>query len=300
MSEQPRSECSRAWTGRASSVRTGAASTMDQLAFLPGRDPLEGGPAPELSGPRPVAPAVGGPERDARVSCADAVAWLSGLEPASVDLIVTDPAYESLEKHRARGTTTRLKHSKASSNDWFQVFPNSRFPELFDQAYRVLRKHSHFYLFCDQETMFVAKPLAEAAGFRFWKPLVWDKQRIGMGYHYRSRYELILFFEKGKRKLHNLATPDIIEEPRVFGGYPAEKPVGVSRILIEQSTEPGAPGIDPFMGSASAGVAAVELGRDFKGTDVCAEALDIAERRLTTAGARVERCAGAGRDRDDG
>ena len=82
----------------------------------------------------------------------------------------------------------------------------------------------HFYLFCDQETMFVAKPLAEAAGFKFWKPLIWDKQRIGMGYHYRARYECILFFEKGKRKLNDLGVADIIEcaaRPRRLPGREA-------------------------------------------------------------------------------
>ena len=50
-----------------------------------------------------------------------------------------------------------------------------------------------------------------------------------MGYHYRSRYELILFFEKGKRKLNNLGIPDIIEHPRIHRGYPAEKPSAVLR-----------------------------------------------------------------------
>lgn len=105
----------------------------------------------------------------------DAVAWLRTLPAASVDLVITDPPYESLEKHRAIGTTTRLKHSKASSNDWFSIFPNARFPELFAEVYRVLKKDTHFYLFCDPETMFVAKPLAEQAGFKFWKPLIWDK-----------------------------------------------------------------------------------------------------------------------------
>ena len=33
-----------------------------------------------------------------------------------------------------------------------------------------------------------------------------------MGYHYRARYEFILFFEKGKRKLNNLSIPDILVE----------------------------------------------------------------------------------------
>jgi site-specific DNA-methyltransferase (adenine-specific) len=52
------------------------------------------------------------------LSTRDAVDWLRDLPAESVDLLITDPAYESLEKHRAVGTTTRLKHSKASSNDW--------------------------------------------------------------------------------------------------------------------------------------------------------------------------------------
>ena len=215
------------------------------------------------------------------LSNADAVEWLKEFPDESVDLVVTDPPYESLEKHRAVGTTTRLKHSKASSNDWFHVFPNNRFAELFTQLYRVLRRHRHFYLFCDQETMFVAKPLAEQAGFRFWKPLVWDKMKIGMGYHYRARYELILFFEKGKRKLNNLGVPDIIEAPRIRGGYPAEKPEEVADILIRQSTQMGETVIDPFMGSGSVGAAALKCGRSFRGNDVSRKAVDRALDRLS-------------------
>jgi site-specific DNA-methyltransferase (adenine-specific) len=217
--------------------------------------------------------------------CDDAVSWLGTLGDASVDLVITDPAYESLEKHRAVGTTTRLKRSKASSNDWFRIFPNARFPELFAQLYRVLRKDSHLYLFCDAETMFVAKPMAEAAGFKFWKPLVFDKVHIGMGYHYRSRYELILFFEKGKKKLADLSIPDILRAPRIRGGYPAEKPTEISEVLVRQSSEPGELVIDPFFGSGSVGVASVSQGRHFAGSDVCKEALEVASSRLIAAGA---------------
>ena len=370
------------------------------------------------------------------LSQGDAVAWLRTLPSESIDLVVTDPPYESLEKHRAIGTTTRLKHSKASSNDWFTIFPNTRFRELFDEVHRVLRKNTHFYLYCDPETMFVAKPIAEEAGFKFWKPLIWDKclgpdtlvwttrgvQRIadivigdevaipeggvttvratrrtrapalrlslsdgssvlaslehrfmltngalvearelrtgvalctrpvlsrftalsqaanltrwierpptisvaaveeagehdlvdisitdrdelfllgngvvthnckiGMGYHYRARYENILFFEKGKRKLNDLGIADIIEVPRISGGYPAEKPPAVSEVLIKQSTEPGQLVIDPFMGSGSVGVAALATGRSFYGNDLCEEAVQIARNRLVDGGGREVR-----------
>lgn len=223
----------------------------------------------------------------ARIARLDAVEWLRLMPSDSVDLVITDPPYESLEKHRAIGTTTRLKHSKASSNDWFAIFPNARFPELFAEIFRVLRKNRHFYLFCDPETAFVAKPLAEAAGFKFWKPLVWDKKRIGMGYHYRSRYEFILFFEKGKRKLADLGIPDIIECPRIYNGYPTEKPVDVSHLLVRQSTDRGELVADPFMGAGSVGVAALRLGRHFAGSDVCGEAVSIACQRFRDGGAVV-------------
>lgn len=215
----------------------------------------------------------------------DALSWLRGQPAESIDLLITDPPYESLEKHRAVGTTTRLKHSKSSSNDWFQVFPNAKFPELFEQIFRVLKPNTHFYLYCDAETMFVAKPEAEKAGFRFWKPLVWDKRTIGMGYHYRARYEFILFFEKGKRKLNDLGIADVISVPRIHRGYPAEKPSAVSEILVGQSSEAKEIVADCFMGSGSVGVAAVRLGRRFLGTDVNPEAIRLTERRLQEFGA---------------
>ncbi len=211
----------------------------------------------------------------------DAVEWLKTLEEGSVDLVITDPPYESLEKHRSKGTTTRLKVSKGSSNPWFNIFPNNRFPELFSEIYRVLKQNTHFYLFCDQETMFIAKPIAEEIGFKFWKPIVWDKEKIGMGYHYRARYEFILFFEKGKRKLNNLGIPDILSSPRIRGGYPTEKPVDISEILIKQSTVGGELVIDPFFGSASVGEAAINQGRLFKGCDISDTALEAAKERLS-------------------
>jgi site-specific DNA-methyltransferase (adenine-specific) len=214
----------------------------------------------------------------------DAVEFLRRLPAASVDLIITDPAYESLEKHRAVGTTTRLKVSKSSSNEWFAIFPNARFPELFAEAHRVLKKHAHLYMFCDPETAFIAKPEGEKAGFKFWKPLVWDKRSIGMGYHYRARYEFILFFEKGKRRLNDLGTADVIEVPRIRGGYPTEKPSAVSSVLVSQSSQPGEIVVDPFMGSGSAGVAAIGADRAFVGNDLSADSIKLARERILAAG----------------
>ncbi len=210
----------------------------------------------------------------------DAVNLLKEIPSESVDLIITDPAYESLEKHRSKGTTTRLKNSKSSSNEWFSIFPNIRFEELFIEAFRVLKNNTHFYLYCDQETMFVAKPIAERIGFKFWKPIVWDKEKIGMGYYYRARYGFILFFEKGKRKLNNLGIPDVLSYPRIRGGYPTEKPMELSRTLIEQSSEIGDVVIDTFLGSGSVGEAALLSERRFFGSDISNSAMNLTRKRL--------------------
>jgi len=218
------------------------------------------------------------------IECRDAVEWLLAQEAGSIDLIATDPAYQSLEKHRAIGTTTRL--TKA----WFEIFPNERFPDLFAASYRALAKNSHLYVICDETTADIIKPIGRAAGFTFWKSIVWDKRKIGMGYHYWAKSEWCLFFEKGKRKLNDLGIADVLEGPdcgpdwieasAIRNGYPTEKPTELLKVLISQSTSPGELVGDPFAGSAAMGEAALLLGRRFAGCDISAKAVEDGKRRL--------------------
>src|SRR5207302_4732749 len=95
-----------------------------------------------------------------RILVSDAFELLRGLAPESVDLVVTDPPYESLQIHRARGTTTRL------TTNWFTTVPNERLPELLREVYRVLRPERHFYLFCDEVTADVLKEQQKAGAAR--------------------------------------------------------------------------------------------------------------------------------------
>jgi site-specific DNA-methyltransferase (adenine-specific) len=203
----------------------------------------------------------------------DAVDWLHMQPNQSINLIVTDPAYASLEKHRAKGTTTRLKNSDASSNAWFEIFPNERYFDFFIEAYRALDNNSHMYVMCDQETGLLIKPIAEKVGFTFWKFITWNKLSMGMGYHYRNQTEWIMFLEKGKRNLNNLGMCDVLEHKRVRNGYPTEKPIGLYTDLIEQSSEKGEVVADPFFGSGNGLIAANMLGRQAIGTDISTTAI---------------------------
>lgn len=217
----------------------------------------------------------------------DAIAGIQRLEDSSVDLVLTDPPYESLEKWRATGTTTRLRHSKMSSNDWFEIFPNERFNGLFAECFRVMKTGSHLYMFCDDETSDIAKAEMVSAGFCVWKRLVWDKRVISTGYHYRNQHEFILFAEKGHRNLNDRSIPSILRCKRIAKGYPAEKPVELQNILVSQSASEGDVLLDPFCGSASSGEAALNFGLDYIGVDISEKALKIAVKRLKGKGARV-------------
>src|SRR6202171_2655577 len=72
------------------------------------------------------------PPEPGRVVVSDAFELLRGLAPESVDLVVTDPPYDSLQIHRARGTTTRL------TTNWVSTVANARLPELLRAVYRVV------------------------------------------------------------------------------------------------------------------------------------------------------------------
>jgi site-specific DNA-methyltransferase (adenine-specific) len=158
-----------------------------------------------------------------------ALDFLQTLPDESVDLMITDPPWASLEAHRAIGTTTRLK-------DWFPVLEEGDLHALLVQAYRVLRPDRHAYIVSDWASLRMAVEAAEYAGFKVWTPLIWDKVLIGMGYHWRATWEAILFLEKGKRKLRDLSKGNVLHVPRPPKPiWPCEKPVALWSRLVRNS-----------------------------------------------------------------
>jgi len=245
------------------------------------------------------------PSERGRVLVSDAFDLLRSLAPESVDLVVTDPPYESLQIHRARGTTTRL------TTNWFATVPNGRLPELLREVYRVLRSDRHFYLFCDEVTADIIKQQQGigaarlvngarkcACGFVYWKEIVWAKTTLdggrirgGTGYHFRAANERILFFEKGKRALNDLGIPDVLMAPRPGVPGPAVKPGAVVRTLIAQSTFEEELVVDPFCGSGVTGVEARGLQRRFLLGDIDLAYLDPSLAELAPRDAVVARAA---------
>jgi site-specific DNA-methyltransferase (adenine-specific) len=69
--------------------------------------------------------------------------------------------------------------------------------------------------------------------------------------------------------------------PNAGNNHPTVKPVALMRYLIKLVTPPNSTVLDPFCGSGSTGMAAVELGHRFIGCELDPNYVAIAERRIT-------------------
>jgi len=212
-------------------------------------------------------------KRDALELMAD----MAYLPDESVDVIVSDPPYWTLDKWRNVGTTTRLggHRNKGEQRDemWFPTIDQEYLWQCFLEFDRILKLDGHLYLFCDDKVgTILMNWVQEAQGdHRFGDAhlLVWDKVNQGMGYHYRRRYDFILFAWRTPRdgvrgfkprKLADLGIPDILTAKRVTNSYPTEKPVEIYRTLVNQSARCRDTLFDPFAGSGTLAAAIPDEG----------------------------------------
>ena len=108
------------------------------------------------------------------------------------------------------------------------------------------------------------------------KWLVWDKgQRIN-----QSDGELAWTSRGGALRIKTLNRVELMTDG---AEHPTQKPVRLIKWCIEQLEDEPSLILDPFMGSGTTGVAAVQMGRDFIGIEREAKYFDIACRRIEQA-----------------
>jgi len=95
-------------------------------------------------------------------------------------------------------------------------------------------------------------------------------------------------YESLRRPFHaDKKTWDVIEWPIIGGDentdHPTTKPLGLYRRILSVITDPGQTVLDCCMGSGTAGVVCVELGRNFIGCELDSDYFAIAERRIKNA-----------------
>jgi len=189
--------------------------------------------------------------------CMEIVFGLSGI-----DAVITDPPYGMNFQSNHR----RQKHKKIV-NDQSADLALSVIKWAIEEA-------SHSTYAFGRWNNFVDYPMPKSL-------ITWVKNNWSMGdlKHEHARQTEVLFFYPGKKHSFPCLRPtDVIDCPKTANElHPTEKPVGLMKKII-QWTEGSV--IDPFMGSGSTGVAAVQMGRKFIGIEYDKKYFDIACRRI--------------------
>jgi len=100
--------------------------------------------------------------------------------------------------------------------------------------------------------------------------------------HYFN-YNLMKELNKGKqmRNVWEISAPS--SEEKKFGKHPTQKPEELLKRIIIASTKEGDLVLDPFCGSSTTGVAAIELNRKYVGIELEDEYLQLSKKRLENA-----------------
>ncbi|MCW2927668.1 MAG: hypothetical protein JWM86_1636 [Thermoleophilia bacterium] len=226
--------------------------------------------------------------RSARLVRSDALGLLRSMEDASVDIVVTDPAYNGMNRHLSfgHGRIVGTYGERGDGERWFDEFDDSpeNYAAFCAELVRVLGPDKPAFLMFDAYSMLTLGSIVREH-FQVKNVITWDKVAIGMGHHFRRQSEFVLYVTTGRAKLSRRDVSDVWRIRRVHrAAYPTQKPVELFEAMIAAAIGPRATSdtvvCDPFLGSGSAAVAALRQGCSFVGGDVADASLEAAGSRI--------------------
>ena len=220
---------------------------------------------------------------------------------ASVDLVLTDPPYGHNNNdgdlihnwEAALGQVWRGEAVRGAARPIANDGPdeaNALVRWLFAESKRLLRHGGCCCCCCccggggpDPQFARWSLWMDELLGFK--QAVVWDKGGLGMGWHYRRNYELMLVGMKQGGPCKWYGGNDQPNVVRINGikpsadDHPTPKPVDLMALFVRLHTAPGDLVLDPFMGGGTTLVAAKNLGRRAVGVELDERWCELAARR---------------------
>ena len=146
-----------------------------------------------------------------------------------------------------------------------------------------LEEYNTCYIF-NSDLMFTSLRLGmKQSGFNYSQMLIWIKNQPVMSRKdYLSQYELIAYGWFGKHKTERSKSKNVIYYPKPNKSklHPTQKPIGLLRRIIPDSTKIGDIVYDPFLGSGSTAIACDHLGRKCIGIELDEDYVQIIITRL--------------------
>lgn len=181
---------------------------------------------------------------------------MSGFPDKAVDLILTDPPYLVGFRDRSGRTLAGDK-----TDEWLQPACN--------EMYRVLKKDALMISFYGWNRVDRFMAAWKNAGFSVVGHLVFAKTYTSKSAYVGYSHECAYILAKGRPLLPETPLRDVLAWKYTGNKHhPTEKPVSSLQPLIESFTSPGGIVLDPFAGSASTCVAALQAGRRYIGIEL--------------------------------
>lgn len=219
-----------------------------------------------------------------RGDCREILPWIY-----RADHVITDPPYEK-EAHRTDRRVMRRDGLVAGALSFAQMDDDSR-RGVAAQMARI--GQGWVLVFCQAEGVAPWRDAIEAAGAKYKAPMIWVKpdgmpqfngQGPGMGFESM----IAAWSGKGHSRWNGGGRHGVFVFPKGEGKvgrneHETQKPVRLMAELVQLFTNPGETILDPFMGSGTTGVAALQHGRRFIGIEREDRYFDVACRRLSEA-----------------
>jgi site-specific DNA-methyltransferase (adenine-specific) len=228
----------------------------------------------------------------------------------SIDFIFTDPPYGHNNNNNGDMASHReaifegKKENYIPEKDWRPIAndgveANELFKKCAKEWQRILKPGSCCCCCCggggggpDPQFARWSLWLDEAFNGGFKHMVVWDKGPMGMGHHYRRSYETILVAQKKgaackwyaeNKNIENVIRPGMYGIKKIIpqaNQHPTEKTENIAKFFMYLHSQKGDIIYDPFIGSGSTIQGAIEMKRNWIGSEISKEYCDIANKRL--------------------
>lgn len=180
-----------------------------------------------------------------------------------------DPQYRGVLDKMAYGNEGEGRGQRRSA---LPQMANDEIEEWIFAIDKVLAPSGHLFLWTDKFNLIEFIPDGWATDLKPVDLVVWDKNRIGMGYRTRNQAEFLVVYQKkpvrakGVWRRHDIR--NVWREDPDRKRHPHAKPVQLQAALIEAVTDKGDIVIDPAAGSFTVMEAAHLYERRFLGCDI--------------------------------